>query len=149
MKSSACRVWKLKYVHGHLKNFWQGSRIIEIEDGTRDRFHVNTTSPAFFSKTNILFEASKPQLFQGWANRDKYGLQIANNTLCMYIVCIGKFKDWWNKPLCRAIRQALPYSYNYNVIYKLCIFILITVSLCVYILFLYHLFVNTQLFSID
>ena len=34
------------------------ARIIEIEDGTWDRFHVNTTSPAFFSKTNIVFDAS-------------------------------------------------------------------------------------------
>ena len=69
------------------------ARIIELEDGTRNRFHVNTTKPAFFSKTNILFEVSKPQLFQGLANRGKSGLQIPNNTLYMYIECIGKSKD--------------------------------------------------------
>ena len=32
--------------------------MVEIEDRTPNRFNVNTTSPAFFSKTNIVFDTS-------------------------------------------------------------------------------------------
>ena len=38
------------------------ARMIEIQDTTRDQFHVNTTYLAFFSKTKIVFDASMPQL---------------------------------------------------------------------------------------
>ena len=40
---------------------------------TSHRFHVNTTNRVFFSKTNIVFDARKPQLWQGWVNRGKSG----------------------------------------------------------------------------
>ena len=42
----------------NLRTFEAQQMMVEIQDRTPNRFHVNTTSPAFFSKTNIVFDAS-------------------------------------------------------------------------------------------
>ena len=40
------------------RTFEAQQMMMEIQDRTPNRFHVNMTSPAFFSKTNIVFDES-------------------------------------------------------------------------------------------
>ena len=88
----------------------------------------------FFSKTIIVFDARRPQLWQGWTNRAKSRLQININTsLYIYIewrlpgwLCVTLQTDWITQyssldpaPVCLSLSVSVSCSFNCRICIKI------------------------------